>query len=315
MIEVDSLTKVFDRGTTALHGVSFSARSGGVLGFLGANGAGKTTAMRILAGYLRPTSGRAAICGHDVVTQSLLARRKVGYLPEQVPLYKEMRAAEYLRYRAELKGLGRSQRKAAVAEALELAGLAGQEERVIGKLSKGFRQRVGLADALLGRPEVLILDEPTDGLDPRQRREVLDLIAGLAKERTVVLSTHVLPEVESVCRELLILDQGRVAAAGPTADLLRRLHQHGQIEVRCRGDRAALVAAVGPLPDVLEVQAREEADEVRLLVRLAPAADVDRACEALARAVLSAGELRRLAPARSGLEALFRSVTKELPAP
>ncbi|HEX8953157.1 MAG TPA: ATP-binding cassette domain-containing protein, partial [Polyangia bacterium] len=195
MLRASALTMRYAGRVTALDAVSFEARPGEVLGFLGPNGAGKTTAMRICTGYLQPTSGQVSICGIDVAADPLAARARLGYLPESVPLYPEQRVEEYLSYRAALKGVPRRERRARIDEALAAVALAPERRRVIGQLSKGYRQRVGLADALLHQPDVLILDEPTDGLDPNQRRDTLALIARLGKERTVVLSTHILPEV------------------------------------------------------------------------------------------------------------------------
>lgn len=322
-IEVDKLCKTFPPAVRALADVSFSARAGEVLGFLGQNGAGKTTAMRILSGYLRPTSGRAAIAGHDVVLDSLLARRHLGYLPEQVPLYAEMRVREYLRYRAELRGVPRGERTGAVGDAMAETGLlrgpdqdGRYSERLIGHLSRGFRQRVGLADALLHRPAVLVLDEPTEGLDPNQRREILELIRRLGQERAVVLSTHVLPEVETVCQRLVIIDRGRVIAQGSLAELQERMVAPGQVEVLCRGDRHRLRTVLSEVPGVAAIadggDDKAEAQLYRFVVQLDDAhrEHAGSACEALARAVLSCGELRQLMPVRSSMEVVFRWLTQ-----
>jgi ABC-2 type transport system ATP-binding protein len=320
MIEVKRLSKSFSSGVKALCDVSFTARPGGVLGFLGPNGAGKTTTLRILSGYLRPSGGSARVCGCDVVTDSMGARRRLGYLPEQVPLYGEMRVREYLRFRADLRGLSARERRGAIDAVLDEVGLVSESRRLIGQLSKGYRQRVGLADALLHRPAALILDEPTDGLDPNQRREVLDLITRLSAERTVVLSTHVLPEVETVCQQVVIIDRGKVVAGGATAELLAGFAPGTapRIEIACRGDRAAIEAALLAVPAVVAVEAEAAPlDLCRFVVQLRreagradlTRADVDAACEALARAVLTRGELRRLSPARSSLETVFRWLT------
>lgn len=333
MILVEDLCKTFSAGPTgarpALDRVSFQARPGEVLGFLGQNGAGKTTTMRILAGFLRPSAGRASICGHDVVEDSLAARAHLGYLPEQVPLYPELRVHEYLAHRAELKGLPRRERRDAVATAIGQVGLRGQEQRIIGQLSKGYRQRVGLADALLHQPPVLILDEPTDGLDPNQRREVLALIASLARERAVVLSTHVLPEVEGVCHRLVILDRGRVVATGTPGEITRRLGPSALasavgagalVAVTARGPLPALLEALRAVPGVATVTSPStgEADALHALqVLLAAPADtvmdeeaIGQVCEALAQAVMKVGALRQLAPERSSLDAVFRGLTQ-----
>jgi ABC-2 type transport system ATP-binding protein len=284
-------------GVTALDGVSFEVRPGEVLGFLGPNGAGKTTAMRICTGFLAPTSGTIDVCGVDVATAPLAARARLGYLPEAVPLYLDMRVDEYLSYRAGLKGVAGAVRKGRIDDALAAVSITDQRRRVIGQLSKGYRQRVGLADALVHRPDVLILDEPTDGLDPNQRRDVLALIANLGKERAVILSTHILPEVESVCARIVILDRGKVIASGPPAELVdpdRELH------LVARGDRQRIAAAIAAVDGVTEVAGEGDVYLVRC------ARDVR---HLLAAAVVSAGELRELRAAAAGLERVFATLT------
>ncbi len=283
---------------TALDAVSFEARPGEVLGFLGPNGAGKTTAMRICTGYLSPTAGSVSICGVDVAQDPLAARARLGYLPESVPLYPELRVDEYLAYRAALKGVPRKERKERIDEALAAVALVPERRRIIGQLSKGYRQRVGLADALLHRPDVLILDEPTDGLDPNQRRDTLALIARLGQERTVVLSTHILPEVESVCARVVILDRGRIIAEGRPAELV---DAERDLRLVAGGDRDAIVAAVRAVDGVLEIVV-QDGDAYRIKTTR----DVR---EALARAVVAAGELRELRPTALGLERVFQQLT------
>jgi ABC-2 type transport system ATP-binding protein len=282
-----------------------------VLGLLGANGAGKTTVLRILAGFLAPSSGVARVGGVEVGRDSLGARAQVGYLPELVPLPRDLRVVEYLRYRAELKGV--AEVGAAVDAVVAQANLGEVARRIIGQLSKGYRQRVGLADALIGEPRVLLLDEPTDGLDPHQRREALDGIAALAKERAVILSTHVLPEVESVCHRLVILARGRVQATGTLAELRAQLHERGRVVLVCRlapgVDRAALEAALGAVPDIVQAVLREEAGALRCTLTMKEGADPAEVSERLARAVIGVGELRELRPVRTDLEALFRTLT------
>jgi ABC-2 type transport system ATP-binding protein len=287
---------------TALDGVSFEARPGEVLGFLGPNGAGKTTAMRICTGFLAPTAGSVAVCGIDVAGDPLAARARLGYLPESVPLYPELRVEEYLAYRAALKGVAHKDRRARIDEALAAVALVPERRRIIGQLSKGYRQRVGLADALLHRPDVLILDEPTDGLDPNQRRDTLALIATLGKERTVILSTHILPEVESVCARVVILDRGRVIAEGRPADLVDA-ERDLRLVARPSGtnDRDAIVTAVRAVDGVTEVSALDGD-----AFRIKSARDVR---EQVARAVLAVAELRELRPSALGLERVFAELT------
>jgi ABC-2 type transport system ATP-binding protein len=314
MIEVEKLSKEYVRGRPALKDVSFTAGAGEVVGLLGPNGAGKTTLLRILAGVLFPTAGRARLGGHDVIEQAAKARGSLGYLPEQVPLADELRVAEYLSFRAQLKGVAAP--KKAVDEVLREVGLdePGAARRLIGELSKGFRQRVGLADALLHRPKVLLLDEPTDGLDPNQRRETLALIRrlGSALGHTVLLSTHVLPEVESICQRVVILDRGQVVAAGTAAELKARLlcrDGAAALELGCRGPLAALQSALAAVPGVSRLEVLSSTDDVhRFAIELLPKT-AEASSELLARAALSVGELRTLQPLPSSLEAVFRYLT------
>ncbi len=219
-IHVKDITKSYGP-TRAVNGISFSIEPGEVVGFLGPNGAGKTTTLRILTCFIPATSGQATVAGHDVFKESALVRRKIGYLPENVPLYREMRVREYLRYRAALKHVPRRERDRRIDEALELIRITDHQHRIIGHLSKGYRQRVGLADTLVHDPEVLILDEPTVGLDPNQVREVRDLVKDLTEKRTVLFSTHVIPWVESVCERVIVINEGRVVADGRIDDLTR----------------------------------------------------------------------------------------------
>ena len=221
MIEARGLSKWYG-DIVAVDDVSFSVGSGEVVGFLGPNGAGKTTTMRMLTGFLPPTDGTALVAGHDIFEESLAARRAVGYLPETPPLYPEMSVTGYLEYVARIKDVPRRQRRAAVDRALERCGLAEVRRRVIGALSKGYRQRVGLAQAIVHDPAVLVLDEPTVGLDPLQIREIRSLIAQLAREEkhTVILSTHILPEVEAICRRVIMVAGGRKVVDAPLAELV-----------------------------------------------------------------------------------------------
>ncbi len=211
MIEVRGLVKRYG-AVEAVSGVSFSVQPGEIVGFLGPNGAGKTTTIRILTAYMPATAGTAIVAGHDVHRAPLEVKRRVGYLPENVPLYAEMRVKAYLSYVAEVKGLGRSARKMEVGRVMERCGLEAMQDRLVGHLSKGYKQRVGLAQALVGNPPVLILDEPTVGLDPKQIISIRETIRELANEHTVLVSTHILPEVAMLCRRVVILNRGRIAA-------------------------------------------------------------------------------------------------------
>jgi ABC-2 type transport system ATP-binding protein len=221
MIEVEHLSKYFGP-IMAIDNVTFQVAANEVVGLLGVNGAGKTTVMRILTTYLPATSGRARVAGHDVMNESMQVRRNIGYLPESVPLYPEMRVEEYLYYRATLKGVDRKVRKQRIDYCVERCRIREVRRRLIGTLSKGYRQRVGLADALLADPPVLILDEPTAGLDPSQIRETRKLIRELGQQHTMLLSTHILPEVEMTCDRVIIINRGEVAAEGMLDDLRAR---------------------------------------------------------------------------------------------
>ena len=217
-IEVEGLRKRYGPAW-AVDGISFTVEPGEVVGFLGPNGAGKTTTLRILTCFIPATEGTARVAGHDVFTESAEVRKRIGYLPENVPLYREMRVGEYLEYRAALKRVPRKERARRIEDALALIQITDHANRIIGHLSKGYRQRVGLADTLVHDPEVLILDEPTVGLDPNQVREVRDLVKDLASQRTVLFSTHVIPWVEAVCERVIVISAGRIVADGRIDEL------------------------------------------------------------------------------------------------
>ncbi len=248
MIEVNNLTKRYS-SIVAVNDVSFTVQRGEVVGFLGPNGAGKTTAMRILAGYLPATRGEVRVAGLSVFTESVEVRRCIGYLPENCPLYLEMRVNEYLRYRAGIKGVPRSLRKSRIAEVKELCGLKDAGRRVLGQLSKGYRQRVGLADALVHDPQLLIMDEPTIGLDPHQIRQVRSLIRSLASRHTILLSTHILPEAEMMCDRILIINDGSIVAEDTTENL-RGVLPPGRVQVEIKGDRNTIEREFSALPDI-----------------------------------------------------------------
>ena len=232
LIEIDRLTKRFG-AFTAVDGVAFQVERGEVLGFLGPNGAGKSTTMRMLAGFITPTAGRARICGHDVQEQGVAARRNLGYLPEGAPLYPEMTVLAFLRFIARMRGYARADLAERVASALRLTQLEGVRLQPIETLSKGFKRRVGLAQALLHDPPVLVLDEPTDGLDPNQKHEVRLLITRLAAEKATILSTHILEEVEAVCTRAIIIAGGRIVADAAPKELAAR-HPSGRLEEEFR---------------------------------------------------------------------------------
>ncbi|HSD65717.1 MAG TPA: ABC transporter ATP-binding protein [Vicinamibacteria bacterium] len=255
MIEVESLTKRYGRAT-AVDGVSFRVEKGEILGFLGPNGAGKTTTMRILTCYLPPTEGTARVAGYDVFAQPMEVKKRVGYLPESPPLYPDMTVRDYLDFCAKIKGVPKAERRTRVADAIDRVRVGDVRDKLIGKLSKGYRQRVGLAQAILHNPDVLVLDEPTAGLDPKQIIETRELIRGLAGSHTVVLSTHILPEVSMTCGRVLIINQGRVVAEDTPDNLTRRLKGAGITRVEARGDATSILEALKAVPGVLAAHPR-----------------------------------------------------------
>lgn len=243
IIEVQDLVRRFG-AVTAVDHLSFEMARGEIVGFLGPNGAGKTTTLRILSGFLPASGGRAVVAGRDVFSESIEVRRRIGYLPEQCPLYPEMRVREYLNFRASLKGLSGRRHKRRVATVIEQCGLGDMKRRTLGVLSKGYRQRVGLADALVHEPELLILDEPTIGLDPQQMMDVRGLIRGLASSHSVLISTHILSEVEAVCNRVLIINRGRIAASDTPAALRSRMHGGPRIVAEIQADKESLFTAL-----------------------------------------------------------------------
>jgi ABC-2 type transport system ATP-binding protein len=258
MIEVKELRKKY-AGVEAVKGISFRVSKGEIVGFLGPNGAGKSTTMRILTGYLPMTSGEVTIGGHDLLNDSIKVRRKIGYMPENTPLYTDMRVKDFLKYRAELKGLSWKQTRKRVSHVMERCGVESVSHKLIGNLSRGYRQRVGLADALVHDPELLILDEPTAGLDPNQIRTVRDLIKSLGKEHTILLSTHILPEVEMICDRAVIINRGRIEASDTLENLASMVHSSVvSLEIKAAQDDA--VAKLRVLPGVAQVAVRRNSE-------------------------------------------------------
>ena len=308
MIRADRLTKSFG-GLRAVDDVSFDVQPGEIVGFLGPNGAGKTTTLRLLAGVFPPTSGRAAIGGADVVARPLEARRRLGYLPERVALYLDMTVGAYLEYVAIMKDVARPGRAAAVGDVLHACGLAEAHAQRIGTLSKGYRQRVGLAQALVGAPPALLLDEPTAGLDPEQVADVRALVRALGRERAILLSTHLLAEVELVCDRVVILGRGRVLAEGRPAALAERFRRISRVIADVDAPADAAVPAIRALPDVHAVTIVDAPTPamVRLQIDTAPGRDLRRQ---LVQTILGAG--CTLVELRSGpvsLEDVFLSLT------
>jgi ABC-2 type transport system ATP-binding protein len=287
LIEVQGLTKFYDE-RPAIQDVSFSVPRGQVLGFLGPNGAGKSTTMRILTGFIGATSGSASVGGFDVFRQSLEVRRRVGYLPETTPLYNEMRVDGFLNLMCKLRGVPPSRRRERIGEAIESCGLEERRKEVIGRLSRGLRQRVGLAQAIVHEPEALILDEPTAGLDPGQTRETRDLIKQLGRRHTVILSSHILSEVEATCERVLIINEGRIVADGTPGKLAERLRsgRRHEVEMVVRGEAEAVEATVRGVAGVDEVTVAAEGEGAVRVVVTTSLADLR---EKLSRAVILAG--------------------------
>ncbi len=308
MIEVEGLTKRYGL-RTAVDGISFSVDKGEIVGFLGPNGAGKSTTLRMLTGFLAPSEGAIRIDGIDMLEKPIEARRRIGYMPEACPLYPEMRVVEYLRYRAELKGVASRDITRRVDTALGQASVSEVASRIIGQLSKGTRQRVGLADALVADPPLLVLDEPTAGLDPNQIRQVRELIKGFAKTKTVLVSTHILPEVEATCERVVIIAKGRVVQIGTPAELVAAPSVERKFVIRSKASRQALEAALATLPGV-RFDGKSDGGITRLVVRVGDTSDglAETIFELVAKAGLS---LRELSEAKgASLEDVFSQLTR-----
>jgi ABC-2 type transport system ATP-binding protein len=304
MIEVENLTKYYGP-LPAVQEISFRALRGEILGFLGPNGAGKTTTMRILTGFMPPSAGKATVAGYDVVEDSLEVRRRVGYMPETVPLYPEMAVTEYLEFMGSLRRVENLDER--VDSVLEQLGLEDRATSFIGTLSKGLRQRVGLAQALLHEPEVLILDEPTIGLDPAQIIEVRELIAGLRANRTIMLSTHILSEAQQVCDRVLIINRGRIVAEDTPANLQAQLAGAERVLVRAAAETAELTRALRKVPGLDAIEPTGE--EGMLELSGPPGKDLR---PAVARAVVKAGlDLLELRAVGVSLESIFLQLTRE----
>ncbi len=312
MIKVEGLTKRYAR-TIAVDNISFEVQKGQIVGFLGPNGAGKTTTMRVLTCFLPPTSGTANVAGFDVIESPLEVKKRIGYLPESPPVYPEMEVVEYLEFVGSLKGLGGADRKRRVDEVMDRCSVADVRNKLIGKLSKGYRQRVGLAQAIIHNPDVLVLDEPTAGLDPKQILETRDLIKKLAGDHTIILSTHILPEVEATCERVVIISKGKLVATDTVSNLTRRLQGADMVLLEVDGgdgalDSAAVQRRLEQVAGVSRVVFRDTRDtrsrfEIEALQGRAIRAD-------LARAVVESGwNLHELHAAALSLEEVFLELT------
>jgi ABC-2 type transport system ATP-binding protein len=303
MIQVNGLVKDYG-ARRALHSITFDANQGEIVGFLGPNGAGKTTTMRILTGYMPPTDGSAVVAGYDIIEESLEVRKRVGYLPETVPLYTDMTALEYLKFMADLRHIPNSETRA--YETLEQVNLADRANSYIGNFSKGMRQRVGLAQALIHRPEVLILDEPTIGLDPAQVVEIRNVIKEIGKDRTVLLSTHILTEAQNLCDRVLIINQGKIVAEDTPENLQSRLVGSQRVILRVRGDADGLDATVKKVKGTRGIETKD-ADTIEF--EFSSGQDVR---PEVAKAVIQAGyELIEMRPVGMSLEEIFLELTQD----
>lgn len=310
-IHVEKLTKRYG-AAAAVDDVSFDVHAREVVGFLGPNGAGKSTTLRIIAGFLGRSSGTVTVAGFDVEDQALEAKKRLGYMPEMVPLYPEMRVSEYLRFRAELKGVARASRSSAVDDSMQAARIVDVADMLIGRLSKGYRQRVGLADALVAKPPVIVLDEPTAGLDPNQIRDVREVIKALGREHAVLVSTHILSEVEATCDRVLLLGKGKLLAQG-TLDEMRALRQRrASLEIVARGEREVALRAVRECPSIESAAAEnEDAGVLVMASTLAEGVDPGVASEEVVEALARAGvKVREIRPRGDALEDVFAELTR-----
>ncbi len=308
MIEVEHLSKIYGK-TTAIKDVHFTVKSGEILGFLGPNGAGKTTTMRILAGYLPASAGTAKIAGYDVHEQSMAVRRRIGYLPENPPLYPDMTVQEFLQFVAKIKGVSRRNRKNKVAFAIERCQLTEKTQTVIRKLSKGYRQRVGIAQAIVHEPPVIILDEPTVGLDPRQITEVRNLIKSLAGKHTIILSTHILPEVSMTCDRVVIINRGEVVATNTPIELIDSLGSGYDYHVELEGDLANILPLLEAISGINSIKQQNQDSRVILEINCHSGAEPGKdIANIIVNQGLSLYEMRRSSPS---LEDVFLELTTE----
>jgi len=310
MIEVENLSKTY-AGFQAVRGISFHVNKGEIVGFLGPNGAGKSTTMKVLAGYLPPTDGRIRIAGYDVVTDSIEVRKRIGYMPENVPLYADMRVTEFLRFRAELKKVARRKIKERVDLVEQRCSLKDVQNKIIGTLSKGYRQRVGLADAMVHDPDLLILDEPTIGLDPNQIRAVRDLIKELGQHHTILLSTHILSEVELTCNRVLVINHGKIEASDTPANLTKLVRGGGSILLEVKAPAPEVIAKIEALPSVedCEVNLPGEGDWTTARVFGKPGVDIREDIFSVVRQ--NNWSLRELSRVKATLEEAFVELTQE----
>lgn len=308
MISIENLTKNYG-SFKALDDISFEVKKGEILGLLGPNGAGKTTTLRILTGYFNPTLGKVTFDGLDIIEDSLKIKQKIGYLPENNPLYEEFKVKEYLNYVAEIHNVSKSHMQDAVTKVIQTCGLEEKQNQEISKLSKGFRQRVGLAQALIHNPDVLILDEPTEGLDPNQRIDIRTLIKKIGAEKTVILSSHVLSEVDATCDRVIIINQGKIVASGTPEELKTQVKSQTTIHLKAEAPAEQLTAALVKLAGVSKIiDLKKENNQIKLEIATDPALDLRKNIVHLI--IDNHWELLEISRQEKSLEDIFVSVTK-----
>jgi ABC-2 type transport system ATP-binding protein len=310
LIEVEHLTKSYGQAR-AVNDISFKVEKGEILGFLGPNGAGKTTTMRVLTGYLPATSGTARIAGFDVFDQSMEVRKRIGYLPETPPLYPEMSVESYLAFVARIKGVPAADVEKCVTESMRMANITDRRTELIKRLSRGYKQRVGIAQAIVHNPDVVILDEPTVGLDPNQIKEVRNLIKGLAGEHTIILSTHILPEVEMTCDRVVIINKGKIAAIDTTDNLTMQLKGGERVQVQVRGPAESLQSTLESIEGVKQVEVNSPDGLGVIDATIESETGADLRAQIAARIVGGGFDLLELRAVNLSLEDIFMHLTTE----
>jgi ABC-2 type transport system ATP-binding protein len=308
MIDVQNLSKSY-AGFRAVQNISFHVNRGEIVGFLGPNGAGKSTTMRILAGYLPPTDGQVTVAGHNVVTESLEVRRRIGYMPENVPLYTDMRVDEFLRFRARLKLVPKDRIRDRIETVKKQCGLKDVERSIIGTLSKGYRQRVGLADAMVHEPDLLILDEPTIGLDPHQIRQVRELIREMGKKHTILLSTHILSEVEMTCNRVLIINHGKIEASDTPANLTRLVRGGGIVQIEVMAPSSVVIDKIQQLSEVEKTEIIQDGEWPQIKIFAKPGFDIRDAVYVVIKR--EGWGLREMTRIKATLEEAFVEITQD----
>jgi ABC-2 type transport system ATP-binding protein len=306
MINVKHLTKRYVN-IAAVDDISFNVGEGEIVGLLGPNGAGKTTTMRMITCFMPPTQGIATVAGYDVFNDSINVRQQIGYLPENVPLYPDMRAIEYLMFRAKLKNIPRRERKRRIGLYLEMCGISDVQNQIIGTLSKGYRQRVGLADTLIHNPKILILDEPTIGLDPNQIRQIRQVIKDLGEKHTILLSTHILPEVEMICGRVIIINKGKIVAMDTPANLMKQLRSTANVVLEIKGDGEKIKDNLSSVNGVRSVVWKEKGDANEFVVEAMEGKDLR---EDIFKCIVENNHiLREMKRQTISLEEIFHQIT------